>query len=51
VERDNGYFETSFLPGRRFASAARSLLAGFRRAAGAWCVPPDAGPTRPWMLI
>jgi hypothetical protein len=54
VERNNGYFETSFLPGRTFASPAQfnTQLAGWLpKATGAWCVPPDAGPRRPWTLI
>jgi hypothetical protein len=36
---------------RRRHSSTRSLPAGFRRPTGAWCVPPDAGPTSPWTLI
>ena len=43
VERANGYLETSFLPGRRFAS-----LAGLQRAAGnAGCARANGGITRP----
>jgi hypothetical protein len=55
MERNNGNIETSFLcrdgRSRRRRSSTRSLPAGCRRPTGAWCVPPDAGPTRPWTLI
>jgi hypothetical protein len=41
VERDNGYFEASFLPGRTFASAAQ-----FNTQLAGWLPKADGRPVR-----